>query len=119
MTRALRALYKLPWNCRSRTVYESTNSRRLTHLIEISKCKLIYKIKNNLMKTNIRLMNNSEIHNFNLRNNNNIHISSSRTNRLKNSPIHSSAVVFNSLPPEIQQERSFFKFKTRLKAYFK
>lgn len=118
MTRAIRCLYKLNWRIKKEELHSITRTKSLESLINISSCKLIYKIQHGLIKNNINITERNEINPYPIRTSHNITMITSRTQQLSNGVLNSAIKIYNSLPQNIKKEKNLKKFCTNLKLYF-
>lgn len=119
LTRSLKALLKLPWDTRTKNVYRMSQAKPLCAMIKVTKCKLIYKIKKKLIKSNETVQTSGEVAPHFLRSHNNYRLLRNRTNRIKNGFMNSAAILFNTLPTVIKTESNPYKFYDMIKKHFK
>lgn len=115
LCRALRTLLGLDWFTSKREIRNITKTFSVMELIQIEKSKLIYRIKNKLIKTRIQLTSNQEVHRFNTRNSEDLRIQIYRTGRSVNGLISSSILLFNNIEQNIKQKTTLMGFTKALK----
>lgn len=84
----------------------------LLHKYEI--CVLFYKIINKRIKCNFTLITVSDIHNHHTRQRSNLHVVLTRTSVARDSTMMKGINLYNSLPQNIKEERSFNIFKSKI-----
>lgn len=87
----------------------------LLHKYEI--CVLFYKIINKRIKCNFTLITVSDIHNHHTRQRSNLHVVLTRTSVARDSTMMKGINLYNSLPQNIKEERSFNIFKSKIRSY--
>ena len=89
----------------------------LKNLIHYETVLLIYKIKHELLKSNVFLQNVNNIHNYNTRQRDNFYINRCRTVLAENNVFYVGLRKFNVLPINLKQANSVSQFKRLLKIY--
>ena len=110
MNKALKILFNLDWYTPGEILLSLTNSMSLNELIQLERCKFIYKISRNELKTNITLIRFEETHRYPTRNRRNFMIAPSKTNLMLNDVVNASLEEFNKLPKNIKELNNFEKF---------
>ena len=108
--RALKTLYQLDYWIHTEELYRVLKVLPIADILKIEQSKSIYKIINNLQKSNTEIRHLSQIHNYNTRHNDNICLGKARTNIALRNPIKAAADIFNNLSPIIKNQPSFGKF---------
>lgn len=119
MKRCLKILFNLPLRFSSNELYKVTETLSLEKIMFFDNCKLMFKIKNNLVKNNIELLKNSDFHNYNTRNKKQIRTPFAKTKILNNSTYHKCIKNFNTLPKSIQEIANYNFFCQKLKKFVK
>lgn len=117
MYRALRTLFKLNFNTNRKEVYEISKAMSLESLIEMNNCKLVFKLKNGFLKSNINLELQSESHGHFTRRRADIQITKSRTNNMNKGVLNLAICSFNKLPEDLKTEKDLKKFLCKLKKH--
>ncbi len=65
--KSLKIIHRLPIDTPSRQLYEITCTSNIAILKKLESCKLMYKIKNNLMKINSKPIKKQEVHSYHTR----------------------------------------------------
>ncbi len=99
-------------------LYRDLELRQIQEILKIEQSKLVYKILNNQIKTNITIKISDQVHSYNTRNNTNIFTEFSRTNIALFNPIKRAADTFNSIPSSIRTVKSYPKFVSIIKKQF-
>jgi len=119
MNRALKTLFNLNIRTRTNNLYKIIDTLDINQLIYFKKCKFMYNILNNNIKSKLTLQNRENIHNYLTRNRKNIEIPKAKTT-LKQKSLKCSAIkLFNSLPVEIKNSQNLNIFKSKLKKFVK
>lgn len=113
----IKHLFALDIRTSTETLYNSTKFLKTNEIIRHEKLKFIYKLKNNLIDSSIHLQLNSDMHYHNTRNSNNIHVNQNNNNAGRQRVIHGCAVLFNDLPTEIREAKTYDKFKALTKEH--
>ena len=92
MNKVLKILFNLDWYTSGKNLLYLTNSMCLKELITLERCKYIYKISKNELKTNITITRFEEIHRYPTRNRRNFIIAP-----IKNDEVNISLEEFNKL----------------------
>ena len=85
------------------------------HKYEI--CVFFYKVVHKRVKCNFALIAVSDMHNHNTRQRSLLHVLFTRTSSARDSIIAKGIHLYNSLPHNIREERSFNIFKSKLRSY--
>jgi hypothetical protein len=117
--RALRSLFKLNWDVSREEVHRISETKSLRAVINISSCKLIYKICNNMVKSNLKPASNAEFHGYPTRNRSNLRIMASRTDQMRKGVLNTAVTIFNELPQRIKNLKNYLKFKSSINNHFK
>lgn len=116
INRAIKILYRLPYDYPTTQLYYTSNLPSVEQTIFLENCKLIYKLSNNLMKSNLKLQTNASIHNYNTRSAEHYRLAAPRTERGKRDVMFNGIKIFNSLPNNIKYAPNLRLFNKRLKA---
>ena len=108
--KAIKAIFKIPYDTKTVDIYNSLSIMQLAKLQELELCKLIYKIKNKETKTNINLNLKSDKHQYQTRRADNICIARIRTNKGYKSPIYQGCKYFNEIPKNIRNVEKYNNF---------
>ena len=119
LKKCLKILYKLPFRTPTNELFQVTDTQPLERLIFMENAKLMYKIKNNLLKHNLDIKTNGDYHNYNTRNRNDIRQPYARTTIMSKSMYNNSAKAFNNLPKYIKDSKSIKTFTKMIKNYLK
>lgn len=117
MNKALKILFKLSPRTSTKNLYKLSNMLDINQLIYFEKCKYIYNILNNNIKSKLILINRENIHNHFTRNRKDIEIPKTRTAKNQRSLKYSAIKLFNSLPVEIKNSVNLQIFKSKLKKH--
>jgi len=117
--KAIKAIYNIPYETRTNTLYTSLPIFPLIKLKQLESCKLVYKIQSNSLKSNITLSKNSTKHNYNTRTAELISQNKVRTEKGLKSPIYTAVKQFNELPSDIKNAQNYNIFIKKLKNYIK
>ncbi len=115
--KVLKAIYGLPYDLPTKTLYENIQHLKFDKLRTYEQCKLIYNLEHHLIKNSTTIMKNNEFHTFNTRNAQKIRQKSIRTNIGLRAPTYSSIKEYNSLPPTITGQPNFLMFCKTLKTH--
>lgn len=96
--KSIKAIFSINFYTPSQNLYGEYPFLKVEHLKALEQAKLIYKIKNKLLKTNVELRLNCDIHNYNLRTRGNLRNKYARTRKAQESPIYRSVETYNVLP---------------------
>ncbi len=86
--------------------------------MKLEQVKYIYKLRNELIKSNFNLEYNYQLHHYDTRSRENIHLDNVSTNIGLRDPIASCAVAYNNLPPNLKNISSINLFKKKVKEEF-
>ena len=114
--KALRIVYKKPWDCSKSELY-SINVLPVSCLIEQTCAVLTFKITKGMVKSNIPVQYVHQIHNHSTRNNGDLVINRTRTQLAASNFFVRSFVNFNDLPLNIKNHRALGLFKSKLREY--
>lgn len=117
MNRSLKALYRLDWYTSLDELLLISNSFSLRELVQIERCKFIYKIRNNLIKTSFNLLRGQDIYRYPIRSRGNYRMITSRNNNLAKGILNSSQKEFNKLDDDIKNCNSIVPFNKLVKEY--
>ena len=98
--KAIKLLYKIPFRTPTTELYEKLDLLSIKEIIHLERCKMMYRIKNNLFKYNNNLAINKEIHQHFTRKRNQYHIHTINTNKGRGNTQYNCAIAFNSLKEE-------------------
>lgn len=112
INRAIRVIKKLPYRCSSQILY-SEKILPLDKFNDYSTMLLIFKIKNNLIKSNFEIKLNSNC----TRSNNNFVINYCRTTIGQKNLLFHGLSLYNNLPLDIKNEIRISSFKTKLRKH--
>lgn len=96
--KAIKAIFSLVWSTPSEQLYQQFPFLNIRQLKYLEQSKLIYYMRNNLIKTNVTLRETNEYHIHNTRTNTNIRNNHARTKKGQDSPIYRSVQTFNKVP---------------------
>lgn len=99
--KAIKTIFAKNYNTPSDTLYKDYPFLKLENLKNFEQTKLIYKIQNNLIKTNVQLKHNKDYHNYNLRTKERLRNNFARTKKGQDSPIYQSICTYNSIPKTV------------------
>lgn len=115
--RALKIIFNKPYRTCTMEMYTELRVLQISEIIKLDSVKLIYKIKNNLLCTNINLQTNCDIHEYNTRTRQQFHVLPNTTN-MGNKKVSTQAVIlFNNLPNTIKLLNSIGLFTSSVKNY--
>lgn len=117
--KAVKFIYNLDFHTPSKDLYCGVNILPIKKLKQLECCKLIYKIKNDLLKCNVDLKLNSSKHCYNTRIASDIALHKARTNKGLIAPIQVGSKMYNELPKDIKNTQQYDLFVTKLKNHFK
>lgn len=112
LNRSIRVIKKLPYRCSTKLLY-SLKNLSLDKFNDFSTILLIFKIKNNLIKSNFEL----KLNTSNTRRNNDFIINYCRTTIGQNNLLYHGISLFNNLPSHIKNEFRISSFKNNLRKY--
>lgn len=112
INRSIRVIKKLPYRCSSKLLYSEKNLP-LDKFNDYSTLLLIFKIKNNLIKSNFEI----KVNLSNTRRNNDFIINYCRTKIGQNNLLFHGLSLYNSLPLHIKNEVRISLFKNNLRKY--
>lgn len=115
--RALKRLYGFHWSYSTSTLYKELKLLKIENLNKLEEIKLIHKIANRQIKTNITLQMVSDVHNYPTRRRRDLAIPWSRTNLKKNSVTIRSMEAYNQIPQNIKSLPTMRSFTRRAKEY--
>lgn len=116
--RAIKHVYNFNFLKPTTEVYSESKILNFVNLKKCNLAKFMYKITNNLIKTEITPKLNQEIHNYSTRFAANYHIDHIRTNFGKYAVLREAIYIFNSLSTELKAVPHYDSFKLRVKKYF-
>ena len=96
--KSIKTIFCLNYYTASVALYQEYPFLKLKQLKMFEQAKLIFKIKNELLKTNVELKQNKDYHNFNLRTRDKLRNTYLRTKKSQDSPIFRSVQAYNLLP---------------------
>lgn len=99
-------------------IYKRYGILPVQQLVSYSAAVMMYKIKNNLIKSDIELQLNENFHGYDTRRKNDLHLPKPRNETGKAALPYRGATIFNDLPKEIREVINLFLFKKRLKAFY-
>lgn len=115
--KAIKTLYNLKYRTPTIQVYSMTNYLNISEIIQYHSIKLIYNIKNNLLKSPITLTENRDIHNHYTRSAENLHLTHHRTKKTQKDIKHNAIMTYNNIPQTIKDIKNIKQFKIKLKMY--
>lgn len=113
----LKILFNFDWLTSTNTIYLNLNLNKLRVILEIEQCKLVYKIINNLQKSNINITFYHDVHDHRTRSLNNVYQVPTRTNIGLKNPITDSIKKFNNLPHCIKDLSNYGNFVRKLEDF--
>ena len=116
--RAVKNIFNLPYDTRSKDLYEQLPCVPIKSLVIQEQCKLIFRINQNMLKSQVITKKNKEKTNYRMRRPNDFAITSKvKSERAKKSPIYASSNTFNQLPEHIKNIENYNIFKKTLKRH--
>ena len=119
--RAIRSVYKIPYNGSTKTYFKQHNILRLPEIFSFKISSMFVKyvndesIKNDYISSLLQL--NSDIHSHNTRNRNNFSVPFFRRSASKSCFIYQSLTYWNSLPQSLKQKKNHANFNHLLKKH--
>lgn len=118
MNKAIKVIYRKPWDTPSQELYKTTKNITLDQLIKFEKSKFAYKLLKNKQKTNITIKKKCRLHDHNVRNANDFYLKNVHSNKGKTNPISSCLETFNKMPEQIRNSKSINQFSIKMKQFF-
>jgi hypothetical protein len=115
---AIKNIYNLNFWEPTTNIYKIANLPSLDTLRYINLAKFLYKLENNLIKSDLSLTLNNEIHNYATRISNIYRIDYARTNFGKYAILREAIHLYNSVPNNLKIANSLIAFKIKIKNYF-
>ena len=104
--KAIKVIFGLNYYTRSEDIYKQYPFLNLQSLKLLEQAKLVYNIKNKLLKTNTQVSSTGEHHEYNVRNKNLLRNKYARSKKGQDSPIYRSIQAYNSIPKSILKGHS-------------
>lgn len=115
--KSIKAIFNIPYYTKTVELYSCLPIMPLNKLRQLELCKMIYKIKNKKIKTNINLNINSDKHSYQTRGADNISTARIRTSKGFKSPIYQGCKYYNGLPKNLRDLEDYDQFVKNLKRY--
>lgn len=113
--KAVKNIFNLPYETSSATLYKRYPILPIKDLIKYNLCLLVYKIDNNLLKSNIKFEKNT-IHSYETRNRDRYVLDRQvNTEYGRKRPSYAGAMFYNSLPRDLRLSQSYNIFKRQYK----
>lgn len=96
--KSIKAIFSINYWTASETLYIVYPFLKVKQLKMFEQAKLIFKINNKLLKTNVQLRQNMDFYNYDLRTRDNLRNTYQRTKKSQDSPIFRSVQTYNGLP---------------------
>ena len=114
---AIKHVYKLNYLEPTSNVYRISKLPNFDTLRKINLAKFLFKLQNNLIKSDLSLTLNSEIHSYSTRISNSFRVDYARTNFGKFAVLREAIHLYNTIPNEIKLTTQFLVFKKFIKMY--
>ena len=115
---AIKHIYKLNYLEPTVNVYKKSKLPNFDTLRKINLVIFLYKLKNNLIKSDLSLTLNSEIHSYSTRISNSFRVDYARTNFGKFAVLREAIHLYNTIPNDLKNLPQLHTFKTCTKMYF-
>lgn len=113
--RLLKILFNKPFRTNTQELYINLKLLTIDEIIKLNSVKLIYKIANNILLTNINFLHNYNVHQHNTRSNQQLHILPATTNIVQRKITCKAASWFNELPMSVRETRTLPAFTKEVK----
>lgn len=115
--RVVKYLYNINFWTATDQVYKQTNLLKITEIVLHESLKLIYRIINGQICTDIVLTTNAELHSHQTRQRYNTHITTNANNLARRRLTHQAIIWYNALPQEVKQSVNISAFKRQTRQY--
>lgn len=116
--RLLKNLFRRHHRTHTSDLYTDLNLLNISSIIKLDSVKLVHKITNNLIDTDVNFELNNQIHDHNTRASRHIHILSTTSNLGRKRITRQAAAWYNSLPDELKTLETSVHFNKCTKLYF-
>ena len=115
---AIKNICKLSYFEPTSNIYKIAKLPNFETIRKINLGKFLYKLHNNLIKSDLSLTLNSEVHSYSTRMSNSFRIDFARTNFGKFAVLQEAIQLYNLIPENIKTVENFCNFKKQIKLYF-
>ena len=118
--KAVRAIFKLPFNSHTSQSFKHARILKLPDLFKFQICSLIHSCHISPSSSNISSMiqGHMDIHSYQTKNSSNLVLPRFRRSRSQTSFLYQAVREYNALPANIKTNNSIFTFKKSLKSYY-
>ena len=116
--KAVKHVLNYHWLTPTKKIYAESGILNFINLKKCNLAKFMYKLKNNLIKSEVTPKLNSEIHNYSTRHATLYHIDPIRTNFGKFATLREAIHLYNSLPEYLKQSQNYYIFNKNIKNYY-
>lgn len=118
LCRSLRIMLSFDRFVSKAMIRKNTQTLNITNVIKVEHCKLAFKIRKKMIKTNHELKTNEEQHGKNTRRKKDLHLNLVRSRRISNSTINSAISEYNALKDDLKEESSYQAFIKKINKHF-
>ena len=118
--KAIRTINNLEYNAHTNDYFKSNEILKLEDQYRLQTVTYIYKVLNSNIDPSIysKLCRNSDIHQHYTKSNNKFKIMRVNRSRSKNIICHNGILFWNTIPEQIKESKSLFKFKKMVKSFY-